>query len=209
MAVDRSYYISSRKEMYGFMPEAFETALEIGCGEGDFIDSLHCPEKWGVDIDEKSVEAVKSKGVKAVFGRYEDIHTDLPDGYFDVIICNDVIEHMVDHEYFFQTIKSKLSPGGSLVGSIPNVRFYKNLKHVLFKKDWKYTDEGILDRTHLRFFTEISLKRTLSENGYKIVRFSGIRGSRKPLLRLFIALTFYKHEDIRHQQFAFRAVKKD
>jgi 2-polyprenyl-3-methyl-5-hydroxy-6-metoxy-1,4-benzoquinol methylase len=205
MAAERSYYVSKRSEMLDFMPDSYGKVLEIGCGEGDFLDCLDCDEKWGMDIDEESINVIKSKGIKTIYGRYEEMHGEIPDGYFDAIICNDVIEHMVCHDHFFQTIKTKLADGGVLIGSIPNVRFYKNLKHILFKKDWKYADEGILDRTHLRFFTEKSLKRSLKENGYQIEKMYGIRGSKKPLLRLFIALTFGKHEDIRHQQFAFAA----
>lgn len=207
MAQDRSYFISNRKEMYDFLPESYSKVLEIGCGEGDFIASLDCEEKWGMDIDEKSIEVVNERGIKTVFGFYEEKYKELPDNYFDVIICNDVIEHMISHDFFFTTIKEKLKDTGSLVGSIPNVRFYKNLKHVLFEKDWKYTDEGIRDKTHLRFFTGKSLRRSLIENGLNIEKFEGIRPSRKPLLRLFIALTFGKHKDISYQQFGFRATK--
>jgi len=208
MAKDRAYYISERKEMLDFLPPSYSKVLEIGCGEGDFLTQLECEEKWGMDIDETSIEILKERGIKTIFGKYEEIYSELPDDYFDVVICNDVIEHLISHDLFFSTIKAKLKRGGCLVGSIPNVRFYKNLKHVLFKKDWKYADEGILDRTHLRFFTEVSLRRSLLENGYAIEKLEGIRNSKKPLLRLFIALTFGAHADIQYQQFAFSATPK-
>ena len=208
MPQERSYFISDRKEMYAFMPESFSKVLEVGCGEGDFIAGLDCDEKWGLDIDQKSVEVLKERGIKTIFGHYEEKYKELPDNYFDVIICNDVIEHMASHDFFFSSIKEKINENGCIIGSIPNVRLYKNLKHLLFEKDWKYTDEGIRDKTHLRFFTGKSLQRSLIENGLKIELFQGIRPSRKPLLRLFIALTLGKHKDICYQQFGFRVTKK-
>ncbi|PLX66238.1 MAG: class I SAM-dependent methyltransferase [Denitrovibrio sp.] len=162
-----------------------------------------------MDIDQESIEKLQAKGVKAIFGMFEDKHVDLPDDYFDVVICNDVIEHMISHDMFFETIQKKLKKNGSLVGSIPNVRFYKNLKHLLFEKDWKYQESGILDTTHLRFFTKKSLRRSLISNGYNISKLEGIEGSRAPILRLFLALTLGKHNDIRYRQLAFRATIKD
>ncbi len=104
-------------------------------------------------------------------GTYDDAYKQLPDGFFDVVICNDVIEHMPDHDVFLQSIKSKLSDRGVLVCSIPNVRYLENLIHLVVKKDWQYQDSGILDRTHLRFFTEKSLKNSIAENNYELQQF--------------------------------------
>lgn len=80
----------------------------------------------------------------------------LPDQHFDMVICNDVIEHMVDHDHFLEHIKTKMRPGACIVGSIPNVRHLTALFKLLVAKDWPYSASGILDRTHLRFFTENS-----------------------------------------------------
>ena len=75
---------------------------------------------------------------------------------------------MADHDAFLRRVKQKISPGGVIVGSVPNVRYFKNLFDTLVLKDWDYKDAGILDRTHLRYFTLKSLSRSLRETGYSI-----------------------------------------
>ena len=122
-----------------------------------------------------SVSTVSEKqGNKVLIGTYREVLKQLPKDYFDLVICNDVIEYMVDHTEFLQSIKKNLKKEAYLVGSIPNVRYINNLFELLIKKDWEYNNAGILDYTHLRFFTEKSLKRTIKENGFVLKQFQGI-----------------------------------
>jgi len=133
----------------------------------------------------------------------------LPAHYFDLVICNDVIEHMPDHDAFLEDIKQKMAPGAHLVGSVPNVRYLPNLKQLLVRKEWRYADWGVLDRTHLRFFTCQSWERTLREHGFVIEAIAGINGvdlgptwARRLANRAAIAVL---GADTRFQQYAFRA----
>jgi 2-polyprenyl-3-methyl-5-hydroxy-6-metoxy-1,4-benzoquinol methylase len=89
-----------------------------------------------------------------LIGSVEEQLDSLPDDYFDCIICNDIIEHLADPWKVMSSLKRKISPNGFFVCSIPNVLFWKNLYELLIKRDWKYVDSGILDKTHLRFFTK-------------------------------------------------------
>ena len=166
------YYDWQRKEILPLIPENYQKVLEIGCGTGNFRDNLkyHC-EYWGVEPFEKAALQAEKKINKVLIGTYEEVVKELPNGYFDLVICNDVIEHMVDHNAFFQSIKTKMTNDSYLIGSIPNVRCFSNLYGLLKNKEWKYEESGILDYTHLKFFTEKSLKRTLQENGFIIHQF--------------------------------------
>ena len=74
---------------------------------------------------------------------FEAAKRDLPRRYFDVIVCNDVIEHMPDHDGSLEDVKELLTDGGALVASIPNVRHYGNLFDVVFGSDWEYRDMGV------------------------------------------------------------------
>ena len=105
------------------------------------------------------------------------------------------------------------------MGSIPNVRFYRNMFQFLLEKDWHYTDFGTLDRTHMAFFTEKSLRKTLERTGFDVVTMKGINtatqfyGSGRDKLYLAVAyalapLTLGWFSDIRHLQFAFQAVPR-
>lgn len=89
-----------------------------------------------------------------MIGEIEQYINELPDNYFNAITCNDVLEHIFEAEDLLLQLKSKLKSGGVLVSSIPNVRYLNNLIHVLFEKDFRYEDEGIRDKTHMRFYTQ-------------------------------------------------------
>ena len=89
-----------------------------------------------------------------------------------------MLEHLVEPFEVLEKMKAKLVKNGEIIVSIPNVRYIKNLYHLLIEKDWQYQDNGILDRTHLRFFTEKSIKRSLVENGWEISFQKGVNATR-------------------------------
>lgn len=169
------YYQHYRSEMIPALPDQYAKVLEIGCGEGRFRTHLSLPhEYWGIEPTALAAKVAEQNLDRVLMGTYEDKKAELPDHYFDLIICNDVIEHMTDPDLFLESIKSKLQAGGAIVASIPNVRHILNLYEVLVKKDWEYKDAGILDRTHFRFFTRKSLLAMLHRHQYEVEFFQGI-----------------------------------
>ena len=164
--------------MLQFLPSTYSTVLEVGCAEGTFSRHLNASERWGVESDAESARIAGNALNRVLRGSYDVVAADIPDEYFDIVICNDVIEHMRDHDWFFKSIYRKIRKQGFLIGSIPNVRHIRNLFELLILKDWRYREIGILDRTHLRFFTEKSLIRSLTESEFIIEQFNGINKSR-------------------------------
>ncbi len=209
MGISSPYYQGARKEVARFLPEQYSRVLEVGCGEGGFHVNLNpdC-EHWGIEPVHRAADIARHKLHRVIEASYHEALGQLPDHYFDLVICNDVVEHMVDPDEFFRTIKQKLSGKACLVGSIPNVRYIGNLFELLFLKDWKYKDDGILDRTHLRFFTDVSIKRVFYENGFMIEEYAGINGVEFRLLPLRIMLknvcVLLCGGDTRYLQFGFR-----
>ena len=209
------YYQGSRPDMAQLLPPKYTKVLEIGCGNGEFATNLQGCVVWGIEPVLKVAELAQQKMDKVLVGTYESVYNELPDEFFDVVVCNDVIEHMADPDSFLESIKSKLQPDACLIGSIPNVRYAWNLFGMLLKKDWKYTDYGTLDRTHLRFFTEKSLRRLFLTHGFKIEKFYGINNvvfwgeSLKVfvfsiVVSIIVFLSLGSYSDIRFLQFAFR-----
>lgn len=181
------YFGLPRSEILKFIPDQYQKVLEVGCAEGHFIQQLtKASERWGIEPNQNAAEVAAKKIETVLTGYFEDVYPDLPDLYFDLVICNDVIEHLVDHDKFLEMIKTKMTADGKLVASLPNVRYAKNLWNLLFKKDWKYGKDGILDRSHLRFFTKKSMARTFNEHGFEILRMEGIHRVNP---RLSLALT--------------------
>jgi 2-polyprenyl-3-methyl-5-hydroxy-6-metoxy-1,4-benzoquinol methylase len=219
--VTRITYRQPRAEMLAFMPERYGTVLEIGCDEGDFAARLH-GEVWGIEPGADAAAIAAGRLHRVLVGTFEAARAALPLGYFDVVVCNDVIEHMPDHDRFLREIRAYIAPGGVLIGSVPNMRHYRALCELLVLRDWDYRDTGVLDRTHLRWFTARSLRRSLERAGFAIERFQGINGglrltqsggfalSRQHLPHaLFgwalVVLTLGSWRDIGFMQFAFRA----
>ena len=210
------YVLSDRPEIMAFLPEKYDTVLEIGCAKGGFKASLReNVEIWGVEPNPLAAKSAAVMGYKVLVGTYDMVADNCPDEYFDLIICNDVIEHMVDHEKFLNDIKKKMKRNGLIVGSIPNVRYFGNLFKLIILKDWKYEEQGILDRTHLRFFTGKSLYRTFLNNNFEIQRLAGVNSDfrrrltirqlcKNTLLLAVILLTFGFFRDLQYLQYGFR-----
>jgi 2-polyprenyl-3-methyl-5-hydroxy-6-metoxy-1,4-benzoquinol methylase len=137
MGKDTEYFESNRRVMTDFLPANYSKVLEIGCASGGFREHLNSAlEYWGVEPNELAASHAASHLTKVLVGRYDQIEGSLPDHYFDLVVCNDVIEHMVDHVDFFINIKKKVKPGAYLVGSLPNIRHITALIKLLVLRDW-------------------------------------------------------------------------
>ena len=199
------YYAQSRKEMLPYMPVQVTRLLDLGCNKGAFgflIKSIFGSEVWGIELDADFAEVATKQIDKVIVGDLNAIIPDLPDHYFDCISCNDILEHLVDPYSVLTLLKSKLAPEGVIVCSLPNVRYWDNLKNLLLHKQWKYMDHGILDRTHLRFFTELSMRDMFESLDFDIVRIGGINPTQSDNLKVFNFLTFGALKDAKYLQFA-------
>lgn len=174
---DRSYYTSERPEIIKRLPKKINSLLDVGCGSGAFaakIKSNYACKSWGVEVDAKEAAVAKAKLDTVLVGKIEDVINKIPNNKFDIISFNDVLEHLEDPYTTINQIKPKFVKNGKLVASIPNVRYIRNLYRLIFLKDWKYEDEGILDNTHLRFFTKKSIVAIFEDNGYEVISIEGI-----------------------------------
>lgn len=171
------YYNDDRKEMLRFVPLDVQRILDIGCGEG-FFGQL-CKQKrnaevWGVELNKIATEKARCKLDKVLVGNIEFNDIDIPESYFDCIVFNDILEHLQYPWSVLVKIKKYLKFGGYIVASIPNIRYYDNMKSLLINKDWEYADYGIMDKTHLRYFTNKSIKNMFEKCGYKVLKLEGI-----------------------------------
>ena len=151
---------------------------------------------------DNEAQLAKEKLYKVYSGKCEDYIDELPNNYFDVIYFNDVLEHLVDPFDVLDRIKYKLSDDGLVISSIPNLRSYDTFMKLLFKKDFKYDEDGILDKTHLRFFTKKSIRRIYEDLGYTIVTHEGINKTKSIRPILFNIPLLFTHMDMRDLQYA-------
>ena len=94
---------------------------------------------------------------------------------FDCIICADVLEHLYDPESVLVKLAGYLKNNGYLLLSVPNVQHWSMIARLIFGR-WDYQEEGILDSTHIRFFTRKSLRQLVPRAGYQIEKISGAMG---------------------------------
>lgn len=179
------YYSHVREEISQLLPSRVGRILEIGCGRGETLawikrtkgTSFAC----GIELSPDSSDAAKSKLDRVVAGNFEEI--ELPDEFesFDVVLCLDVLEHLVDPWRAVQRIEGLLAAGGILIASIPNVRYFRVVLPLVMKGLWEYQSSGILDRTHLRFFTKRSAIELMQSSGMHLeaLQATGLERGRK------------------------------
>ena len=192
-----NYFQYNRREMMKFIPKNSKFSLEIGCGVGNFSNALREMglQTWGVEPDHQSFLIAKDLLNKTLHGSFEEIYDVLPVSYFDVIIFNDVLEHMVDPWRVLELSKTLLNEKGVIVASIPNFLYFHDFLSFVKNKNFEYKNAGIFDKTHLRFFTKRSIVKMFEELGYKINSIEGIHptDSKKfSLLNLFSFGYFYE-----------------
>ena len=149
----------------------------MGCGRGGFLTTLRrllpLAEIWGIEPDVDPAQEARTAADRVIFGRFpEDLPEDAPP--FDVVFFNDVLEHLVDPWSVLLSTRALLSHGGVIVASIPNIRYWKVLHGLLRRSEFKYTDAGVLDRTHLRFFSKSGIENLFHSTGYSIARIEAL-----------------------------------
>jgi 2-polyprenyl-3-methyl-5-hydroxy-6-metoxy-1,4-benzoquinol methylase len=115
------------------------------------------------------------------------------------------LEHLVNPELVIKELKRFLSPNGVVVASIPNILFFYQIFRILIEEDWRYEDSGILDNTHLRFFTKKSIIRMFEMSGYQVTKIMGINASPGWKYRVANTLTLGRLNDWKYVHFAVQA----
>ncbi len=205
------YFDHPRPEMRTYIPPGASRILDIGCGTGAFAASLKeqsACEVWGIEIDSRAALIANARLDNVLTGDALDQLPALPDHHFDCIVLNDVLEHLVDPERLLEGLVCKLSSTGRVVASIPNARHFHHLWEVVVKGRWEYADEGILDRTHLRFFTKSSLGGLFERTGWDLQRIVGIHATGSLKFKLTNLLTCGRCSDMRYLQFVCVAVPR-
>lgn len=150
--------------------------LEVGCSAGYFGAALKQlgHHVCGVEMDEASsalardvLDEVHCCTVQAFFQRFEGRQ-------FDVITFGDVLEHLAYPQEVLVEARKHLTPRGRIVCSVPNVG-HASVRGMLLQGDWDYSELGILDKTHLRFFTKKSLIALFDDAGYLVQKLQSVR----------------------------------
>jgi len=199
------YYASVREDMFKYIPRGVRRTLEIGCGYGGFSSLLKERlgiECWAVEINQEAAGKASEKLDRVINADAATALADLPDGYFDCVMLFDLLEHLADPYSLLCSLKGKLSATGVIVASIPNIRYYRALVDLVVRGDWEYKDHGILDKSHLRFFTRKSIARMLEDLRFQILTLEGIHPTSSRTYRLLNMVLLGRVSDARWKHFA-------
>jgi SAM-dependent methyltransferase len=144
--------------------------LDVGCSSGYLARPLverGCT-VVGIEQDEAAAEAARAVCVDVLVGDVETLELPFEPGSFDVVLCGDLIEHLREPEAFLARMRPLLREDGRLVLTTPNVANW-SVRLALLAGRWRYTDRGILDRTHVHLFTRRTLVDALERAGYGVV----------------------------------------
>lgn len=170
--------------------------LDVGCHTGIMGEILRQKKEAkvvGVDMDSEALRVARGR-LQSVF--LLDIEQEgwsrhlINEGFekFDTVLFGDVLEHTHNPERILREAKTLLKSEGRVIVSVPNIAHWKVRLALLFGR-FEYQESGILDKTHLRFFTKKTAKQLLENSGYAIRQFN-VAGYALPhwLLRLFPGL---------------------
>jgi 2-polyprenyl-3-methyl-5-hydroxy-6-metoxy-1,4-benzoquinol methylase len=146
--------------------------LDVGCATGYIAARLAergCP-VTGFEVDPASAALAEEHCERVIVGDLESPadRAAIPAG-FDVVLLGDVLEHLVDPWAALSFVRGLLTPDGVVVTSIPNVAAW-TVRLELARGSWRYTETGLLDRTHLRFFTRRTAHELVRGAGFEIER---------------------------------------
>lgn len=199
-ARNQNYFDAPSVEVLSLIPKDIERVLEVGCGSGATLRVLkerriaegRTCEVVGVDIEAEAVSRAREHLDAAyLIDAEEEELTGYPQGYFDLLIMQYVLEHTVNPWATLRHWLPLVRPGGYVIIGVPNIANYKFLRRLVLHDEFTHEPAGILDWTHLRYFTGHSLTKLLTEADLSIIELMGwpnqqqMRLSKRYFLSLF------------------------
>jgi 2-polyprenyl-3-methyl-5-hydroxy-6-metoxy-1,4-benzoquinol methylase len=160
-------------DLIDVLPLSAKRVIDVGCGVGEIAKEYHvrgAPEYYlGIEIMPNDAEVAKHHCSQVWVGNIEKFDTDTWDqlANFDLWVFGDVLEHLYDPWQVLKKVRAVLPSHGSIACCIPNVQHW-SLQARLSIGDWRYADKGLLDRTHIRFFTRQTILEMLGDAGFEI-----------------------------------------
>jgi SAM-dependent methyltransferase len=179
---DSPYYTARRDGIACLVPRGPNVVLDLGCGSGglgrQLLSQGRAAEITGVELFVPAAREAAAHYSRVVQGDVETVDDFAPES-FDVVVCADILEHLVDPWRLMRRVHLWLKPGGCVVVSVPNVRFLGVIWDLALRGLWRYTDAGITDVTHLRFFTRRTLLAMLEGSGLVTTHWSMVMHGRR------------------------------
>jgi SAM-dependent methyltransferase len=167
------YYHELRMPLLSLAKGKPKRVFEIGCAAGRSLAYFkeHGAEfVAGVEIAPAVAELARSRAEvdQVLVGSIEQLELPYPEQSLDLVIAGHVLEHLVDPWAVLRRLHRLLKPGGQLIGALPNIRYHSVILPLLFRGKWEYQQTGIMDWTHLRFFSHHTIENLLVSTGFTV-----------------------------------------
>jgi 2-polyprenyl-3-methyl-5-hydroxy-6-metoxy-1,4-benzoquinol methylase len=167
-----SYFNFVRKDIEPLLPASAGRVLEVGCGGGGTLawlkDSGRADWIAGIELFADAAAVARPRLDALHEGDVDQQLDKFAPGAFDLILCLDVLEHLVDPWLTLKRLQTLLRPGGQLIASLPNIRHHSVILPLLLTGKWRYETAGIMDRTHLRFFSRATAVDLIEQAGLQL-----------------------------------------
>jgi SAM-dependent methyltransferase len=170
-----AYYHQFRDALVGLADGVPASVLDVGCGAGEVLvhfRRLGTARTAGIELVPSAADVARGRPEvdEVVTGDFQTVPLPFADESFDLVVASHVLEHVTDPWRALDQLVRLVRPGGQLIGSLPNVRHHSVWRALVLHGEWRYVDEGILDRTHYRFFTRRSMVELLEGAGLVVER---------------------------------------
>jgi Methylase involved in ubiquinone/menaquinone biosynthesis len=167
------YFNNFRRDLADLIPCGKHRVLDVGCGSGFNLVALRemgkAERTFGVEINGSIPDNFHRELDRVFIGDVESMELPIEEKYFDYIIFGDVLEHLIDPGMVLKKYARYLKDDGFVVASIPNLKHYLVLSRLVMFDEFRYADSGLLDRSHLRFFTKKEIYRMFQSENLEII----------------------------------------
>ena len=169
-----SYYSNPRRDYVALLPKnSGFTILELGCGDGATgalaLKEYRCKNYIGIEIFVPMAERARKVLSEVHTGNIETMELPYSAESFDALILSEVLEHLVDPQTVLTRLAKLLKPNAVVFASSPNIAHWSNIKNLCLGR-FQYTDSGMMDKTHLRWFTPASFSEMFEAAGIVVER---------------------------------------
>jgi O-antigen biosynthesis protein len=164
-----NYGMGYNKKVFDLIHEN-SFVLDVGCSSGGLGKKLIEEKKcrvYGVDFSPKSIKNASKILHKAKLFDLDSVKVPFSKEKFDVIVFADVLEHIKNPECILERFSKILKKDGVIIASIPNIAYVSARINHLFGK-WDYYETGLMDKTHIKFFTSKTINELFLKTGYSI-----------------------------------------